>query len=298
MGLADAPKKAFDRLLADAFASAVAIIVILGSASLLMYGLGYYLLPDAEQALDYRDPLLRSSTGLGLWLGFAAAGLIALNVVYLVRRNLPVNLRFVGSPRSWLTVHVVTGLSAPLVALMHSGFHPRTALGVLALCFLTTASLAGIVGRYLYSVVPRGSSGRELEVAQVRAQARELTQALDHDVESDTPTARLIHSILEEDDVRSGGWIGARVFYVVLDGLKRWRRMVRARKATTKGAPERALVDMAGALLKLRLQSAQHEEFHRLLSSWRGFHRWLALTTLLLLLGHVYIAVTYAGFAS
>ena len=278
--------------LAIAWGLACAVVGV--SLTLLVTGWDYYLLPIAEQGAHPSDPLLRSSGRYGLALGVTAASLMGLNVLYLVRRNLAGNMKL-GSLRAWMTIHVATGLAAPVVALMHSGFTFRAPLGVFALGLLTTAALAGIVGRYVYSVVPRGSSGRELELTQVRATAGEALEQLEGELAAEARAAGLIKEVLAEPlPPRPEGWIGARIMTLVRSDLRRRARLRTLRRALGSDAKSARLLDLLETVLDLRVQARQHQELHRIMASWRGAHRWMALTATLLLLGHVYVAVRYA----
>lgn len=282
------------RLAPFALAWAIGLSVLAGGAWLLVTGGEYYALPAGEQALHRLDPLLRSSGRVGLWLGVGAAGLMVLNVLYLVRRNLKPELPLLGSPRAWMTIHVATGLAAPVVALFHSSFTARTPLGVSALAFLGCASLAGIVGRYLYSVVPRGASGRELKLAQVREAAQRQLAALERELGAAPEVESEVRALLDEVLAPArGGWIGARILRLVRDDLHR-RRALRRLRARLGGQEQRRLADMTEAALLLRHQVQRHDELHGLMSTWRGAHRWLAMCAALLLLGHIWVAVTWA----
>ena len=74
-----------------------------------------------------------------------------------------------GSLQRWLDVHIVAGLSVPLVGALHAGwrFHGLIGLGYLA---MLAVSLSGIVGRYLYIHIPRGRSGLEMSLDEIERQ--------------------------------------------------------------------------------------------------------------------------------
>jgi hypothetical protein len=281
-----------ERVLPRVVAWAIALTSVIGGAGLLVSGWDYYRLPLHEQALHPQDPTLRSSGSVGLALGLGAGGLMALNALYLVRRNLPAQVPLIGTPRSWMTIHVVTGVTVPLVALLHAAFTLRTPLGVGALVLCGVVVLAGLVGRYLYSVVPRGASGRELELTQVQATAERLLDELDAELERNPDAAELVHAVLQETGpTRADRWIGARIWGLVVTDLRRRRRLARLPGA---GTGRRRLYRLVARVLHIRRQTARHAELHRLMGTWRGLHRWLALALACFLLAHVWVAVRYA----
>ena len=78
----------------------------------------------------------------------------------------------------WLQVHVFTGLVGPYLVLLHSGWRFQGLAGVLTI-ILGVVVVSGLVGRYIYTAVPRSLDGAEIAVIQLeRAMAqidRELT---------------------------------------------------------------------------------------------------------------------------
>jgi hypothetical protein len=86
-----------------------------------------------------------------------------------------------GATSSWLSFHMVTGLVGPYLVLLHSSLRFN---GLAGLTMLLTAVVvgSGLVGRYLYTRVPRGpdagSAGRRRAFAAWHLVHLPLTWAL------------------------------------------------------------------------------------------------------------------------
>jgi len=138
----------------------------------------YYTTPPVARPEHPKHELLRPGMGLGLFLGVLAMLLVTVNLLYLARRSPSVALRF-GSLRAWMTSHVATGILALLAATLHAAMSPGNTLGGRAYAALAFLLVTGAIGRYLYSYVPRAANGRELELADVRKQLREVSDEWD-----------------------------------------------------------------------------------------------------------------------
>lgn len=134
---------------------------------LFIAGASYYTLPFAARPFHDQHQVFRPSGEFGLTLGIAGTALMVLNLTYLARRQL-ISLEWLGSLRSWMAFHVLTGLVGPALILFHTAFAPTSYLGMLALCAMLVVVFAGVFGRYIYAVVPRSLSGRELELEDIR----------------------------------------------------------------------------------------------------------------------------------
>jgi hypothetical protein len=66
-----------------------------------------------------------------------------------------------GRPADWLRFHIVTGLVGPFMVLLHSSWkHNGIAAAAMLMTLVVVAS--GILGRYIYTRIPRSPGGEEL----------------------------------------------------------------------------------------------------------------------------------------
>ena len=250
----------------------------------------YYWAPIEEQALHLRHDQLRSSGGVGLPLGIAGLLLFLVNLGYLIRRR--VEARWLGSLRSWMALHVTSGLLGGGCVLLHSTLSIRSASGGVAAAALGIVILTGIIGRYLYSLLPRTIEGRveELERAQTRfeqlclsLQDRGVTLDLQPEVVPDhngrSSLAALPALVLGDPQVR-------REHRAV------WQKVKRLSLEPGGGVATRRLVRQ---LLRQRTTLNRYHELRRLMASWRFLHRWLALVMLGAIAFHVLVALRFGS---
>jgi len=142
-------------------ALAVALVLALATLGWLLAHRSYYALAPSQRLASPWHDRLRPAGAVGLACGVAASLLVLANLAYLVRRSRH-GQRLPGSLKTWMSCHVATGLLAPLLVLVHAAMAPRNAPGGLALGALVALVASGAAGRYLYALVPRADSGREL----------------------------------------------------------------------------------------------------------------------------------------
>ncbi|MBZ5510070.1 MAG: hypothetical protein LAN70_02765 [Acidobacteriia bacterium] len=63
--------------------------------------------------------------------------------------------------------HVLLGLAAPFVIAFHASFKFRGFVGT-ACWIMSAVALSGVIGRYLYSQIPRRATAAELSLKEAR----------------------------------------------------------------------------------------------------------------------------------
>lgn len=256
---------------------------------------GYYALPLAERLGHPLHEALRPSRGWGLGFGVAAAACIVANLTYLLRRNPVIPLRF-GAPRVWMATHVVTGLGALLLALLHGAMAPRDTVGGHAFAGLAVLVFTGAVGRYLYAYVPRAANGRELAIDEARDRIARLAGEWQREHRAFGERVRLeVQRIVDEGRWRHSlaqrllALLGQRRRIAhVLDELER--------EGLAEGIPApqvRRVLALARRAHRAALMVARYEDLRGLMASWRYLHRWVALLMVLLVIVHVVSAMRF-----
>jgi hypothetical protein len=237
------------------------VIALVAVAAGVYIGADYYHLPAADRVHHAQHGALRSSGSVGLACGVAGTALFLVNLSYLLRKRL-LSLQFLGTLRAWMGMHVVSGILGALLVLFHASFLPRSALGILALSGLGIVILTGLVGRYLYALVPRAKDGHEMDAPELRAHLLKLREEL---AAAGIPAEQILG-----------------------------RKELKALKQRLKGRPEARLLPLAKAFARDRRRLARLNELRGLLGSWRFFHRWLAIVMLVLAGFHVAVALRFA----
>ncbi len=282
------------RLLRLSLSMSAGVLALGLTVAVAVLGWGYYALPLAERPFHIYHDLLRPSGRAGLIWGVLATALFVLNLGYLVRKRL-IHIRGLGSLRTWMSFHAVTGIVGGALIALHAAFLPVSALGVLALSSLTITVASGVIGRYLYAKVPRSLEGRELEIEQVRERLHGYRQQLE---DAGVSTEWLRPQTPPERKDRPRG-MPARLL-ALLSGDRQSRRDYRRLRRAVLAAPElrssaRHILPLGRAFCRHQHWLMRYHELRNLLASWRFFHRWLAIVMLAVVACHIALALRFGN---
>lgn len=150
------------------------------------YALATIVAVTALYALAYsRDGALpRASSFVGHGIGIVGFVLILMTeTLYSIRKRVT-DARW-GSVSGWLRFHIFTGLVGPYLVLLHTAMRFQGLAGIAMLLTIVVVA-SGIVGRYVYTAVPRTvyveatADGPELERQAERLAARRDTLSTWH----------------------------------------------------------------------------------------------------------------------
>lgn len=239
---------------------------------------------------------LAPTRGLGLACGIAALICIATNLLYLLRRS-ALGEWLAGSLRHWLSWHMVSGVTATVLAFVHGGAVVHHVPGGHALILLFLLVATGAIGRYLYAHIPKAANGRELALDEVRSRVASLSSEWDAHARGFGERVRLKVDELVSSSQWSRGFVG-RVQALVLTPRRLRMALVELRReAVREGIPQSEFDHLAGLAkrgVRLGLHAAHFEELRGVLASWRYFHRWIALLMVVLVVLHILTALRFA----
>jgi hypothetical protein len=197
-----------------------------------------------------------------------------------------------------MNLHVLSGLAAALLAVLHSGFAVRDSSGGHALLAMLVVVAAGAVGRWLYAFVPRAQNGRQQQLEELGGQVAAIAGEWDRNGRGFGSDVRAEVERLVAD-ARLGTGFVARVRGLLRSQWQLHRALRRVRRtAIAAGVPAgevARLVALARRSHRVALQLVHFDEVRGLLSTWRWLHRWLALLLLLLVVVHVVVALRFGG---
>jgi hypothetical protein len=274
--------------------SAAAIVAF---AVWVLYGLGgwtYY-----NTALDMRSGsagyrLLRPSGLAGHLFGIGGFALMLVPVAYAMRKNMP-RFRHVGSMKTWLEVHIFSGIFGPVLVTFHTSFKFNGIISV-AYWSMVIVVLSGFVGRYLWVRIPRSLRGIELTHADLDARATALAEELES---ADLPDELLAKvAAFEERLIPAEG--SRRPVLGLLVGEWTTRRALAAlrREIEAEGAGSDILQNAARAVAEratLIRQAVYLEKTKRLFDLWHVFHMPLVYVMFAIVALHVVVTV-YMGY--
>lgn len=111
--------------------------------------------------------LFTAASNTGYWIGVAGGVSMLLLFTYPMRKRFRFMFRL-GSAKPWFIVHMVLGVSGPLLILLHSTFQIGSINAGVALFSMLIVALSGVIGRFLYVRLHRNLHGEKLSLAELR----------------------------------------------------------------------------------------------------------------------------------
>ena len=120
--------------------------------------------------------LYKPSKSIWRYMGWVGSTMMLLLMVYSLRKRIWF-LRSLGPLKHWLRGHIFLGLMGPILITFHSTFKFQ---GLVAASFwaMIVTMCFGILGRYIYTQIPRSISGAELKENEINSMVEELDTAL------------------------------------------------------------------------------------------------------------------------
>lgn len=109
---------------------------------------------------------LQATSDLGYALGIAGGVAMLLLFAYPLRKRVRA-LQQWGSAKPWFVVHMVLGITGPVLILLHSGFRIGSLNAGVALWSMLIVAGSGVVGRFLYLLTHRGLNGEHEELGRL-----------------------------------------------------------------------------------------------------------------------------------
>jgi hypothetical protein len=141
-------------------------------AALAWVGRDYYPLDRLARRESPLHASLKSAGGWGHGVGIAATAFMLSNFLYAVRKRWK-RLDGLGGIRPWLDFHVFVGTMSPAVIAFHAAFQAKNLLAISTAVSLGVVFATGVVGRFIYSLVP-GAGGMEVALEDLLAQRERL----------------------------------------------------------------------------------------------------------------------------
>lgn len=211
--------------------------------------------------------------GLGYALGIVGGTMMLVLLGYPLRKRARPATRAPGSVGFWFRLHMLLGLLGPLAILYHSRFTWGALNSAMALGAMIVVASSGLVGRFFYSRVHRGYSGRKLEL---RALKQEMDSLLSKMEARGIPHQAVLEEIqpFEDRAVKAGSafWssAGAVIGLGIETRLAR-RRLLRA----ISGGSERTtqvLRELVEDYFQAVRRAAEFAFYDRLLRLWHLLH--------------------------
>ncbi|MEN9799382.1 MAG: hypothetical protein RL653_3078 [Pseudomonadota bacterium] len=279
-----AEDRAHRRLAVWLFALGATVVVTLAAV-----GWDYYRLPHAERAGHAAHEWLRPAGPWGHGVGVVATLVMMSNFLYAVRKRWGA-LKGYSTIRTWLTFHQFVGFLSPVVIAFHAAFQSRNQLATLTAASLSVVVLTGVVGRFIYALVP-GSDGRATEREDLARRWERLSGRLSHEAATlphGNEAEALLATAMVTPPQRS---VLGFLFHVPRQRLSDARALRRLRPLFPSDVHAREFADAFGKLRQMQGQVAFYQSLKRLLAGWRVFHVVLAVLLVLLISAHIGVSL-------
>lgn len=259
-------------------------------------GARYYLAPQAVRVRDELHPWLRPSGYVGQSAGIIALLIFLFLWLYPLRKKWKA-LAFTGAIGKWLDVHITAALTLPFLLAVHSAWHSDGVIG-LGLVAMLVVIASGIVGRYLYTRIPRAKNGVELTRDEVALQRRQLIERLAETTGLDQDAVE--HALDLEPDATGHESPPRVIWHLLTNDMTRRRRTRMLHQRWAALAPDsrpisrkalREAVRIADREISMAQQTRMLDATQRVFRYWHVAHRPFAITALLAVIIHVVVVV-------
>lgn len=235
---------------------------------------------------------------LGHGLGIVGTLMMITGVsVYMIRKRVRLFFRW-GLLKHWLEFHIFLCVVGPVFVLYHTAFKFG---GLVSVSFWSMAAVvfSGVIGRFIYTKIPRSISGNELDTADILRMQREYSIKLK---ENYSLTDEVIGEI--ESASNSGGSTPKGAFsgllsiitdpFLIRASLSKLRK-----KLVSSGVTDRELlkgiIGTAREKLSLDRKNRVLKQMHKLFRYWHIFHLPFAIAMFVIMLIHVGVTVWFGA---
>ena len=241
---------------------AISALVLLGVVVAIFFGW-------LHRGDDWIDP----ERGIGYALGIIGGSMMLVLLAYPLRKRAKPSSRAPGSVGFWFRFHMLLGLLGPLAILYHSRFTWGALNSAVALGAMIVVAGSGLIGRFLYSRVHRGYSGRKLELRALKQEMDGLLTSLE--------TAGIAHAEIlerlqpfEDCAVKAGSAFWASASAVLGLGIRTRRAERQLLQSLPPSADRRnlALSEAVSHFFEAARRAAEFAFYDRLLRLWHLLH--------------------------
>jgi len=140
-------------------------------------GYAYYLTPVQSRPFLSNYQEMKPSGIYSHGLGILGTLMIITGVVAYSTRKRMKSLWKLGKISHWLEFHIFLCLLGPIFIIYHTTFK-ASGIAAISLWTMTAVAISGILGRFLYTFIPRNLNGNELSMEELNSKLQELNGQL------------------------------------------------------------------------------------------------------------------------
>jgi hypothetical protein len=254
-------------------------------------GWNYYDTPIALRAFRPDYQTMKPSGVFSHGLGIAGSLMIIIGVgSYSFRKRIN-RLRSFGLLANWLHFHIILCLLGPIFIIYHTTFKSG---GIAAITLWTMLSVAasGIIGRFLYVLIPRNLNGTQLTMGEIETEMKKIAEVL-----QGYPVGILLSQTIDRS---FAGFKPPRTFWqtvVTIIQLEKSKMQARGKireiLSWNKIAPEAALPLKRAALARAALTQKTFVlgQVERFFHNWHLIHLPFTIIMFVTLIAHVVVVI-------
>jgi hypothetical protein len=191
----------------------------------------------------------------------------------------------------WFDIHMMAGWLGPLFVMMHSALKLDSWVSA-AFWSMVIVLVSGVLGRYLYTLVPSLSSGvelQELDHARFFAQARQQFPVIMADIDAELK----VRGDAANRIAQSPSVLRALLFLVREDAAAYRRNFMRSARIGLNGVtgkPRRELVKHAAGAIRSTRSRVVAPKAQLLLHSWKKVHVPFTVLLTVFSVAHIYLS--------
>lgn len=194
----------------------------------------------------------------------------------------------------WLRFHIITGLVGPYMVLLHTSWK-FTGLAGIVTALMFAVVISGIVGRYIYTAVPRTADGVEVEAGELERQIAAAEAGLQHWLDTQPEATRAFFPNLDSLTAapESGLTLVLGRTFTEWSYRLRWGRQVRRMEGVSR-TQAAELAQLLRRQRALHRQQASLVMARRLLATWHAVHIPIGMVLFAAAFVHIGAAIYYA----
>jgi hypothetical protein len=263
------------------------MLLFLFSAALFFWGRDYYLAPAFKKVRHPLHALLRQSGSAGHLFAIIGTFFMLLLLLYSIRKR----FRFArnwGNLNVWLSAHIFLGVAGPVLVVFHTVFKY---MGIVSIAFwsMVLVVASGLIGKYIFALIPRSLSGMELNRIEMEAEEIGLT----FEMRKLVPTTHPFWQRLAEIEYEASSPSRLEHLHLIFEPLQ-LRRQFRRILGNSSGLDRRQRKKLIALVVKRHMihhKAKLMQETLRILHYWHLVHQPFVIIMFLVLLIHVCVAV-------
>jgi len=262
-------------------------LLFLFSGMLLYYGRSYYFAPLFKKARHVLNPVLRQSGTAGHLFAIIGTFFMLLLLLYSVRKRCRFAANW-GDLGIWLSAHIFLGFAGPALVLFHTVFKFS---GIVSIAFwsMVLVVVSGVVGKYIFALIPRSLSGMELNRIELEAEEIGLT----FEMRKLLPAAHPFWPRLAAIESKSGRRSRWEHLHLIIEPARLRRQLQRLLEGSSDldRAQRKKLVALVVKRHMLHHKAELMQQTSRILHYWHLIHQPFVIIMFLILAVHVYFSV-------